>query len=452
MKINFITPTLLSPIDITTMGGSEKELDDSKLGKFCSGLKYAIALLLRNNVNILIKVIKEYQNEEEQTISYCYTPFIRTEYCEYTDKNKELISFKVIETPHGNCKKEPWGGDSTYNLDTGFALRLGYNWYLWQAYREVFSNMLDEDGYLTEGNNDYIDGSGTIITLTFDEDNPFYQVWLERDKYILNPKNFEVYLPIKNDYNTIKGYIFESPDGHLRIYKKGILVYENVNEKSFFNFNSEFGEIDERRMLNDYWSVLSQLTNYLQYTNDNTLASFIIREEEYLHKDDVLNKVSFYNPNNFLVKYFEDKFEYCTPHTFKDLEKNIKSHKLYNASGKVLRSIGDDLWGYSKNVTIKSTPVELHNKINENIESGLKETVKQQIERIYDIKIECDIKQASIFGQKSIEDKYNKCIIIDNDFDIDIDFSEFLISYFSLVGKKNVLLDIADYLKLKIKK
>jgi hypothetical protein len=109
------------------------------------------------------------------------------------------------------------------------------------------------------------------------------------------------------------------------------------------------------------------------------------------------------------------------------------------------------MWSYSKNVTIKTTPVELYNKLKENVWSQ-DETIKQKIERIYDIRIECDIKQASIFGQKSIEDKYNKCIIIDEEFDVDKDFAEFLISYFSLVGKKNVLLDMAEFTKQKIKK
>jgi|694.fasta_scaffold00478_103 hypothetical protein len=449
MQINFITPTLLSPIDISSMGDSSKRTDDSKIGSFDSGLKYAIALLLRNNVDITIEVYKESTDKEEQSYSYLYEPFIRNEECDYTNKCKELISFHVTKTPCGNSYVEPWGTTEESDIHTGFALQLGHNWELWQAWRELYSNMLDEGGYYTNDSDSYsLDINGTKITLTFDEHNLFYQVWLDRDKYILNSKNHEVYLPIKDNYDNIKGYIFESPDGHLRIYKKGILVYENVNEKSFFNFNSEFGEIDERRMLNDYWSVLSELTGYLQYTNDNTLASFIIREEEYLDKNDVLNKVSFYSPNNFLVKYFEDKFEYCTPHTFKDLEKNIKCHKLYNSSGKVLRSIGDDMWTYSKNVTIKSTPTEVICTIF----NQTKESIKDQIERIYDIHIECDIKQASIFGQKSIEDKYNKCIIIDKEFDVDADFAEFLVSYFSLVGKKNVLLDLAEFTKQKIKK
>ena len=431
MKINIITPTLLSPVDIYTMGGSDKVGDEEKIGMFNSGLKYAIALLLRNKVNIKITIHGSVNND-----LYIYEFYTEEEQCDITGKKKELICFKI----NGSLNI----GTSYKEIKTGFALQLGYNWELWQAWRELYSNMLDEKGYIEEEDTFTFDGHGTIITLEFDKDNPFYQVYQERDKYILNPSKYEVYLPLKDSSDNIKGYIFESPDGHLRIYKKGILVYENVNEKSFFNFNSEFGEIDERRMLNDYWSVISTLSGYLESTNDKLLMSFIIRDYDHLDKDDILNKISFYYPKKSIIDYYESVYEFGKPFTFKNLEESIKKSKFYNGEGKKLKSIEDQLWCYTKIVTLQSKPEE--------IVPYEEESIIAKIERKYDIKIECPIKVASIFGQKSIEDKFNKCIIIDENFDLEEDFAEFLVSYFSLVGKRNVLIDLAEFIKNKIKK
>lgn len=52
--VRFVTPKAISEMDITTIGGSDKRNDDSKIGQFCSGLKYALALFLRNGVECTI--------------------------------------------------------------------------------------------------------------------------------------------------------------------------------------------------------------------------------------------------------------------------------------------------------------------------------------------------------------------------------------------------------------
>ena len=50
----------LSVLDLTTMGDSIKREDDSKIGKFDSGLKYALAILYRNNVKFRIDLQDRY--------------------------------------------------------------------------------------------------------------------------------------------------------------------------------------------------------------------------------------------------------------------------------------------------------------------------------------------------------------------------------------------------------
>ena len=94
MKVSFITPTKLSILDITTMGDSSKRGDESTIGCFDSGFKYAIALLLRANVGIEIKVTgTELMGEQEweQAVSDTFTFSTVVDTCDATGKSKELI-------------------------------------------------------------------------------------------------------------------------------------------------------------------------------------------------------------------------------------------------------------------------------------------------------------------------------------------------------------------------
>ena len=85
MQIHFITPTIISRLDISSMGDSSKRGDDSTIGQFDSGLKYAIALLLRDKVNMSIKT---YDNDG---ILNTYTFSTSVKKCNNTNKEKELI-------------------------------------------------------------------------------------------------------------------------------------------------------------------------------------------------------------------------------------------------------------------------------------------------------------------------------------------------------------------------
>ena len=55
--ITFQNESILSLIDLTTMGDSSKRGDSSKIGKFDSGLKYAMSILYRHGVNININSV-----------------------------------------------------------------------------------------------------------------------------------------------------------------------------------------------------------------------------------------------------------------------------------------------------------------------------------------------------------------------------------------------------------
>lgn len=101
---------------IKTMGVNVKETE-SPIGYFGTGLKYAIAVFLREGIDINLWIG-------------------RIHYEFYTEK--KTIRGKDFEL----CKmRGPYD-----SVDLGFTTDLGKNWKVWQAYREIHSNCLDENG------------------------------------------------------------------------------------------------------------------------------------------------------------------------------------------------------------------------------------------------------------------------------------------------------------------
>lgn len=161
MKVHFITPTRISLINLTTIGDSEKREDETKIGKFSSGQSYATALLLRDNVDIGISIYggtEQLMNGEDSFVNEDYTEHIDystfNKVCQSTGKEKEVILLHYNKEYHGRCNSindfyEPREEES-YEIETAFALQLGYNWEIWMAYREIMSNVLDEEGYVLE--------------------------------------------------------------------------------------------------------------------------------------------------------------------------------------------------------------------------------------------------------------------------------------------------------------
>ena len=112
MALVFYNTSVLPLECISTFGVSAKETD-SPIGYFGTGLKYAIATLLRENCKITMFIEgKEYAfTTEQQSV-----------------RNKEFGFIYMNGDP------------------LPFTIELGKNWQLWQAYRELYSNCKDEDG------------------------------------------------------------------------------------------------------------------------------------------------------------------------------------------------------------------------------------------------------------------------------------------------------------------
>lgn len=119
--IIFENAGILDPRLITIMGVNVKETD-SAIGYFGTGLKYAIAVLLRTGHKITIKT-------GSQQFSF--------------HTSRDSIRGKEFEFVNMN--------DGVRQTTLGFTTELGKNWDVWQAYRELWSNTRDESGHVYDG-------------------------------------------------------------------------------------------------------------------------------------------------------------------------------------------------------------------------------------------------------------------------------------------------------------
>ena len=108
----------IDPRTIKTMGVNVK-VSDSPIGFFGTGLKYAIATLLRNSCSITI----------------------------WSGTDAYEFSFLAAE-----IRGEKFDVVTMNGEELGFTTNLGRKWEMWMAYRELYSNCLDEGGDVTTEN------------------------------------------------------------------------------------------------------------------------------------------------------------------------------------------------------------------------------------------------------------------------------------------------------------
>lgn len=436
-ELRFITPTKLSLLDITSMGDSSKRGDDTKIGMFGSGFHYCNALLMRAGVAMKIDVyggsILEDGNRVEFVDTYEFGSEIVND--DSTGKEKDLIRVNTSRTFSD-------GAVENLVVKTSFAKNLGWDWELWQAYRELYSNMLDEGGYEMFNNRMFLKPEeGTVITLTFDDDNPFAEIYRNRGNYI----NLNTPLATSSRYDK-EVKVLANSDGYLRIYKQSILVHEDPNTPSRYAYDINFGALDERRLLREVGQVESSIRDMLMdATDDDFLSLFISADFEYQDREFLSNWSSY----NYIGKGVIDKVhsiyeEFGEVNSFSWVIGSVKDQKDCKLPGRKIKSLDDHIWSSLATVTVNSEPQE--------IEITPDNSLKNQIEQMFKFNVDVCIKEADISGRKVVADKYNKCLIVAKDFTIEDHMHEFLIQYVDLTMTGNIIDNLAKMLKDSLKK
>jgi hypothetical protein len=449
MRVHFITPTRISLINLTTIGDSEKREDETKIGKFSSGQAYATALLLRDNVGIEVYVyggVDSDDNKFTEVVEYSTTNRI----CNSTNKSKEVIVLDYERHFHGssgciNTFREGWTESET--IETAFALQLGYNWSLWMSYRELMSNVLDEGGYVLEQEKYPELETGTVITLSFNEDNQFYDVWQNRHLYM----NFGE--PLYKVSSSVE--CLENKENYLRIYKQNILVYEDKKRPSRFAWNIKFGEIDERRILSNIYSVEQSISSAIQDTDNEDFLRAIVSPYFEVETNEFLSSNSNYSDyiSDSVKKVVNQVYEeFGEVKSYSWLIDKVRKQKDCKIAGKKIKTIEDSIWSYSNTVTIETKPQPFAEPaiIVDEVEYITPFAV--DIKKHYNFDLDVEVKIAKLKGSKVVADKYEKCLIVDENFDIEKDFHTFVVEYLDLTQTGNVVENLAKYICKLLKK
>ena len=201
------------------MGATTK--DNTKIGYFGSGIKYALATALRMEIPIKI-----FSGEREVKTSL------------RTTKMRDH-KFKII------CIN---------GTPTSITTQMGRDWKPWYIFREFYCNAIDEGGEgleIAQTPMGIKDKTRIYIGLT----DEIKEIFTQQDKYFSAKR-----LPILDIANC---KIFNRVDDEMVVYRKGVRVFDKG--KSIYDYDFQSLSIDESREASDFnvkWEIINFWKNH----------------------------------------------------------------------------------------------------------------------------------------------------------------------------------------------
>lgn len=254
--VYFVNDSVLDPLGFTVFGVHAKPNSKSPLGHFGTGIKYGIAVILREGGTIRI---------ESDNVWYDF----------YT---KEKM-FRGTPIQQIRMKKTVPGKKPTYHT-MPFTTALGKEWKIWQALRELESNCLDEGGRsfyyaelkdLTDEEFKDVMASKTVITVVHEE---FASTYVDNMDTIF-PKFHEKELLLETDNVNI--YRGESK----YLYYRGVRAFELDDESLFtYNFKDGIGLTEDRTLTSAFMAAWEATRAVIQCDHEELLTECITATEE----------------------------------------------------------------------------------------------------------------------------------------------------------------------------
>lgn len=244
----FETPGLIDMRALTTLGINVKPNTVNPIGYFGTGLKYAIAVLVRNDIPVTI-----YRGLEKYTFHH----------------NEDTFRGEKVSMIEMRFKKNI----RTRKTQLPYTTQFGKNWELWQAFRELYSNTIDEQGNVThtvELSNDIISVEPEEnMTNIIIEGGDFAREYIEREKTFLPEA-----LMCKTEEHPGSIQYFLKPSKH--IYYRGMRVMD-LPKPSVFTYNllAEL-ELTEDRTAKHAWVVEERIRDLIISATDPKLIEAVL--------------------------------------------------------------------------------------------------------------------------------------------------------------------------------
>lgn len=244
MTVNFCNPGEMDIRAAITMGVHIKE-HETPIGFFGTGLKYSIAILLRQNQAIRFNI------GSDRYVFKSQPEFIR---------NK---TFNIVTMQHNN--KAP--------INLGFTTDLGKNWTLEHAYRELYSNCHDEHGEVTTTAMAPRPGFTQIII----DGNAFDDVHRHKAKFILDTER-----ALLADHSNIQVFPGQSD----QVFYRGIAVMKPARPTSHTYNILERIDLSEDRSAANPWSIMWIIRSAFLALPPELRSTALISPEFYEHNMD----------------------------------------------------------------------------------------------------------------------------------------------------------------------
>lgn len=226
MTVYFVNEGDLGLEGIFTFGLNVKP-GATSIGRFGTGLKYAIATLLRNGCKISITT-------HEHSVTFYSVK------SEFRKQEIELVNAMILKKETG----------TKYYRRLGITTQLGKDWELWMAYRELASNCFDEKGSVITQEVDELPKYNEYTVVQVDG-MAFDQIFESRHEIFFDIQGLEDAELFKDDHVTI----YDQPSKYL--YYQGIRVHELPREARYtYNLTSYFTLTEDRTLANTYLPYL----------------------------------------------------------------------------------------------------------------------------------------------------------------------------------------------------
>lgn len=246
----FDTPGLLDLRAITCIGVNTKPHSVNPIGFFGTGLKYAVAILVREGMTVTLLTGGE-----------AYNFYRKTE--KFRDKDFDFIRMKR-ELMSGVARKAQYS-------ELSYTTEFGKTWKLWQAFRELYSNTLDENGetYVVESLEEInLRDDRTYIVISGEE---FAKEYDDRARNFL-PDG----LTVKQQDSKLQ--VLDRPSNH--VYYRGMRVYD-LDKPSQFTYNFlEDVELTEDRTAKNFWWIKTRIEQHILESGDASMVERAVNAPE----------------------------------------------------------------------------------------------------------------------------------------------------------------------------